>query len=74
MMLRRQMSCHGVRLTSFERPNDGIAMCCHVHGKKFHEDIVAQLRGLADAIPRMPNQLFVQAFLVIELVMKVKRG
>ena len=33
--------------------------------------IVAQLRGLADAIRRMPNQLFVQAFLVIELVLKV---
>jgi hypothetical protein len=36
-----------------------------------HPTIVAQLRGLADAIRRMPNQLFVQAFLVIELVLKV---
>lgn len=33
--------------------------------------IVAQLRGLAEAIRRMPNQLFVQAFLVIDLVLKV---
>lgn len=36
-----------------------------------HPPIVAQLRGLADAIRRMPNQLFAQAFLVIELVLKV---
>jgi len=36
-----------------------------------HPPIVAQLRGLADAIRRMPNQLFVQAFLVIDLVLKV---
>jgi len=36
-----------------------------------HPPIVAQLQGLADAIRQMPNQLFVQAFLVIELVLKV---
>ena len=36
-----------------------------------HPPIVEQLRGLADAIRRMPNQLFVQAFLTIELVLRV---
>jgi hypothetical protein len=36
-----------------------------------HPPIAAQLRGLADAIRPMPNQLFVQAFLVIDLVLKV---
>jgi len=36
-----------------------------------HSPIVAQLLGLANAIRRMPNQLFVQAFLVIDLVLKV---
>jgi hypothetical protein len=36
-----------------------------------HPPIAAQLRGLADAIRRMPNQLFVQAFLMIELVLRV---
>ena len=33
--------------------------------------MTAQLRGLADAIRRMPNQLFLQAFLTIDLVLKV---
>jgi hypothetical protein len=33
--------------------------------------MTAQLRGLADAIRRMPNQLFSQAFLTIDLVLKV---
>ena len=33
--------------------------------------ISAQLQGLADAIRRMPNQLFLQAFLMIDLVLKV---
>lgn len=37
-----------------------------------HTDaIVAQLEELAAAIRRMPNQLFVQAFRTIELVLKV---
>jgi hypothetical protein len=36
-----------------------------------HPPIVAQLQGLADAIRRMPNQLLLQAFLMIELVLKV---
>ena len=36
-----------------------------------HPSIVAQLQALAAAIRRMPNQLFLQAFLMIELVLKV---
>jgi Protein of unknown function (DUF3800) len=36
-----------------------------------HPPIVAQLQGLADAIRRMPNQLFLQAFLMIDLVLTV---
>lgn len=36
-----------------------------------HPPIVAQLQQLAAAIRRMPNQLFVQAFLMIELILKV---
>jgi hypothetical protein len=36
-----------------------------------HPPIVAQLRELSAAIQRMPNQLFLQAFLMIELVLKV---
>jgi hypothetical protein len=36
-----------------------------------HPPIVAQLQALADAIRRMPNQLFLQAFLMIDLVLKV---
>lgn len=36
-----------------------------------HPPIAAQLRELAAAIQRMPNQLFLQAFLTIELVLKV---
>jgi hypothetical protein len=34
-------------------------------------EITAQLQGLADAIRRMPNQLFLQASLMIDLVLKV---
>ena len=36
-----------------------------------HPPIAAQLRGLADATRRMPNQLFLQTFLMIELVLRV---
>jgi uncharacterized protein DUF3800 len=36
-----------------------------------HPPIAAQLRDLADAVRRMPNQLFMQAFLMIELVLRV---
>jgi hypothetical protein len=36
-----------------------------------HPPIAAQIRGLADSIRRMPNQLFVQASLMIELVLRV---
>jgi hypothetical protein len=36
-----------------------------------HPPIVAQLEELAAAIRRMPNQLFLQALLMIELVLKV---
>ncbi len=39
--------------------------------REHHPPIVAQLEGLAAAIRRMPNQLFLQAFLMIELVLKV---
>ncbi len=36
-----------------------------------HPPIAAQLHALADATRRMPNQLFLQAFLMIELVLRV---
>jgi len=64
------MATHGDGVVSPFKARQADAVTAHLT-PEHHPPIVAQLRGLADTIRRMPNQLFVQAFLVIELVLKV---
>jgi hypothetical protein len=64
------MATHGDGVVGPFKARQADAITAHLT-PEHHPPIVAQLRGLADAIRRMPNQLFVQAFLVIELVLKV---
>jgi hypothetical protein len=64
------MATHGDGVVGLFKSRQADAITAHLT-PEHHPPIVAQLRGLADAIRRMPNQLFVQAFLVIELVLMV---
>jgi hypothetical protein len=64
------MATHGVGVIGSFKARQADAITAHLT-PEHHPPIVAQLQGLAEAIRRMPNQLFVQAFLVIELVLKV---
>jgi len=64
------MAAHGDRVVGSFKARQADAITAHLT-PQHHPPIVAQLQGLANAIRRMPNQLFLQAFLVIELVLKV---
>lgn len=64
------MATHGDGVVGPFKTRQADAITAHIT-PEHHPPIVAQLQGLADAIRRMPNQLFLQAFLVIELVLKV---
>jgi hypothetical protein len=64
------MATHGDGVVAPFKARQADAITAHLT-PEHHPPIVVQLRGLADAIRRMPNQLFLQAFLVIELVLKV---
>jgi hypothetical protein len=64
------MAMHGEGVVGPFKARQADAITVHLT-PEHHPPIVAQLQGLADAIRRMPNQLFVQAFLVIELVLNV---
>jgi hypothetical protein len=64
------MATHGDSVVAPFKARQADAVTAHLTPE--HDPrIVAQLHSLADAIRRMPNQLFLQAFLVIELVLKV---
>jgi hypothetical protein len=58
------MATHGDAVVRPFKARQADAITAHLT-PEHHPPIVAQLWGLADAIRRMPNQLFVQAFLVI---------
>jgi len=64
------MATHGDAVVGDFKARQADAVTAHLTSEH-HPPIAAQLRGLANAIRRMPNQLFVQAFLMIELVLKV---
>jgi hypothetical protein len=64
------MVTHGDGVVGPFKARQADAITAHLT-PEHHPPIVAQLQGLGDAIHRMPNQLFLQAFLVIELVLKV---
>ncbi|HLW82171.1 MAG TPA: DUF3800 domain-containing protein [Candidatus Acidoferrales bacterium] len=64
------MARHGETLVSDFKERQAAAITAGLT-PEHHVPIVAQLEGIAAAIRRMPNQLFVQAFLMIELVLKV---
>jgi hypothetical protein len=64
------MATHGDAVVGPFKTRQADAITAHLT-PEHHLPIVAQLQGLADGIRRMPNQLFVQAFLMIELVLKV---
>jgi hypothetical protein len=61
---------HGGSVVSDFKARQAAGITAHLTSEH-HPPIVAQLEELAAAIRRMPNQLFVQAFLTIELVLKV---
>ena len=64
------MATHGESLVSDFKARLAAGITAHLT-PEHHPPIVAQLEELAAAIRRMPNQLFVQAFLTIDLVLKV---
>lgn len=64
------MAAHGDSIVGPFKARQANAVTAHLT-PEHHPPIVAQLQGLADSIRRMPNQLFLQAFLVIELVLKI---
>jgi hypothetical protein len=64
------MATHGESVVSDFKARQAAGITAHLT-PEHHPPIVAQLEELAAAIRRMPNQLFVQAFLTIELVLKV---
>lgn len=64
------MATHGENVVSEFKARQAAGITTHLT-PEHHPPIVAQLEELAAAIRRMPNQLFVQAFLTIEIVLKV---
>jgi len=64
------MATHGDGIVGPFKARQADAITAHLT-PEHHPPIVAQLQNLADAIRRMPDQLFLQAFLMIELVLKV---
>ena len=64
------MATHGESVVSEFKARQAAGITANLT-PEHHPPVVAQLEELAAAVRRMPNQLFVQAFLVIELVLKV---
>ena len=64
------MEMHGDKVVDDRKARQADAVTADLT-PEHHPPIAAQIRGLADAIRRMPNQLFVQASLMIELVLRV---
>lgn len=64
------MATHGESVVNDVKTRQAAAITANLT-PEHHPPIAAQLRELAAAIERMPNQLFLQAFLTIELVLKV---
>jgi len=64
------MATHGESVVNDVKARQAAAITANLT-PEHHPPIAAQLRELAAAIQRMPNQLFLQAFPTIELVLKV---
>jgi hypothetical protein len=64
------MATHGESVVNDVKARQAAAITANLT-PEHHPPIAAQLRELAAAIQRMPNQLLLQAFLTIELVLKV---
>lgn len=64
------MEMHGDKVIDDRKARQADAVTANLT-PEHHPPFAAQIRGLADATRRMPNQLFVQAFLMIELVLRV---
>ncbi len=64
------MATHGDAVVGPFKARQADAITAHLT-PEHHPPIVEQLQNLAEAIRRTPNQLFLQAFLVVELVLKV---
>jgi hypothetical protein len=64
------MATHGESVVNDVKSRQAAAITANLTPEHY-PPIAAQLRELAAAIERMPNQLFLQAFLTIELVLKV---
>ncbi len=64
------MATHGEAVVSDLKARQAAGVIANLTPEHNH-GITAQLHGLATAIRGMPNQLFLQAFLMIELVLKV---
>jgi hypothetical protein len=64
------MEMHGDKVVDDRKARQADAVTADL-SPEHHPPFAAQIRGLADATRRMPNQLFVQAFLMIELVLRV---
>ena len=64
------MATHGENVVSDFKTRQATGVTANLTSEQ-HPPIAAQLQELAAAIQRMPNQLFLQAFLTIELVLKV---
>jgi hypothetical protein len=64
------MATHGESVVSAFKARQAAGVTANLT-TEHHPPIVAQLEKLAAAIRRMPNQLFVQAFLMIDLVLRV---
>jgi len=64
------MELHGDKVVDDRKARQADAVTADLT-PEHHPPIAAQIRGLADAMRRMPNQLFMQASLMIELVLRV---
>jgi hypothetical protein len=64
------MATHGESVVSAFKARQAAGITANLT-PEHHPPIAAQLQELAAAIRKMPNQLFLQAFLMIELVLKV---
>jgi hypothetical protein len=66
------MASHGDRFVSDFKSRQAAAVTAHLT-PEHHPNLVAQLQGYADSIRAMPNQLFVQAFVTVNLVFEAIR-
>jgi hypothetical protein len=64
------MEMHGAKIVDDRRVRQADSVTANLT-PEHHPRIAAQIGRLADATRKMPNQLFLQAFLMIELVLRV---